>query len=58
MALFVLISLPNLRFPPEGSSCDGARPCLIDFGKAMNISAKPYKKNSRLEAICEVGSDL
>jgi len=47
MASLFLISLQNLRFPPEGSCCDGPRPCLINFEKAMNFRAKPYKKNAR-----------
>src|SRR5438477_9139439 len=44
MACFVLVSQVPSSVPPLGYGCDGPRPCLIEFEKAMNFRAKPYKK--------------
>jgi len=51
MASLVLISQEPRRFPPEGLHCDGPRPCLIDFEKAMNFRAKPGKKTGHVAAM-------
>jgi hypothetical protein len=57
MASFVPDLTVDPSFPPEGALCDGPRPCLNDFSKAMNFRAKPYKKRSCNEAIYEVCSE-